>query len=63
MSKFSRFNYECQEIAENNPFSSAEEIRQLVKEQFKKRPLLINQAYVTVLSHQMAIKFDMENVA
>lgn len=63
MSNMSRFVYECQEIAENNPFVSTNELKALVKKQFADRPVWMPCAVETTLDCAKQIQNDMESVA
>jgi len=59
MSNMSRFNYECQELAENNTSISTNALKVLVKEQFADRPVYIPHALVVTLGHAQRIQLEM----
>jgi len=61
MSNMSRFNYECQELAENNLHVSTHELEAMVNEQFADRPVWIPHAIVLTLGYAQQIQKDMES--
>ena len=61
MSEMSKFNYECQELAENNAFVNTNELVALVKKQFADRPaFIVSYAVERTLEHAVQIDMDME---
>ena len=60
MSNMSQFNYECQELAENNAFVGVNTLIAMVKKQFADRPaFLISHAIELTLEHADQIRLDL----
>lgn len=61
MSKIGQFNFECQEIAENNFNESKDVVIAEVKKTFVKRPEMVSYATEVAVDHWEEIQSDMRN--